>query len=66
MGLANETFPQNDAAILLGPFNVFEDVALSDPEEFLEFSDFMRIPIEPVDIHLDRLKNLLAQTLRRQ
>ena len=66
VGLANETFPQNDAALLLDPINSFEDVTLNDPEKLLEFSDFMKIPVEPVPVSLDRLKSLLVQELTRQ
>ena len=66
VGLANETFPQNDAAVLLDPFNVFDDISINDPEKLLAFSDFMQIPIEPVAIDLIRFKGLLAQALRRE
>ena len=66
VGLANETFPQNDAAFLLDPINVFERVSIDDPEKLLEFSDFMKIPIEPALVGLDRLKGLLVEALGRQ
>jgi uncharacterized protein DUF1638 len=65
VGIANETFPQNEAAVLLDPLNTFEDVAINQPEKLLEFSDFMKIPIEPVTVTLDRLKELLVQELNR-
>ena len=31
------------------------------PEEFLEYSDWMGIPIQPYAIGLDRFKRLLAE-----
>jgi hypothetical protein len=58
-GMANETFPANDKAILLDPFNMFEEVSEKSPEKILEFSDFMGIAMEPHPVTLDRLKRLL-------
>ena len=60
-GMANETFPQNDAAIMLDAVGVFEEYSLNSPEDILEFSDWMKIGMEPYNISLDRLKNLLAK-----
>jgi hypothetical protein len=31
------------------------------PEEFLEYSDWMGIPIQPYPISLDRVKSLLSE-----
>lgn len=59
-GLANETFPQNDKAILLDSIGVFDDYSLKYPEKILEFSDWMQIGIEPFKISLDRFKGLLS------
>ena len=63
-GLANETFPVNDKAVLLDPFNMFEEVSQKSPEKILEFSDFMGIAIEPYPVTLNRLKGLLAQEIQ--
>ena len=63
MGKANETFPSNDAAILLDPIGYYEKLAMEDPEKLLEFSDWMGISIEPVPVSLDRLKGLLTSCL---
>jgi hypothetical protein len=63
-GMANETFPVNDKAVLLDPFNMFEEISLNQPEKILEFSDFMGIAMEPYPITLDRLKKLLAQEVQ--
>ena len=65
-GLANEMFPAHDAAILLDPVGAFEDVAVNDPETLLEFSDFMKIGIEPAPVALDRFKGLPVDELRRE
>lgn len=60
-GKANETFPQHDKAILLDPINFFEKFCKEQPEKVLEFSDWMKIPIEPYPVSLKRLKTILVQ-----
>jgi hypothetical protein len=35
------------------------------PEEFLEYADWMGIPISPYPVTLDRFKSLLADRARR-
>ena len=64
VGLANETFPKNDKALVLDALGVFEEYAQDDPERLLEFSDWMRIPIEAHEISLERLRNLLSQRVQ--
>ena len=61
IGLANETFPKNDKALVLDALGVFDDYSQGDPERLLEFSDWMKIPIEAHPISLERLKGLLLQ-----
>ncbi len=61
IGQANETFPANDLAILLDPLGYYEKLATENPEEILEFSDWMGISIEPRVVSLDRLKVLLSE-----
>ena len=61
IGLANETFPKNDKAILLDALGFFNGYMEKFPEKILEFSDWMRIGIEPYEISLDRLKNLFLE-----
>jgi len=56
---ANETFPQNDKAVLLDAVDFFDDYCQNSPEKILEFSDWMKLEIEPYKISLDRLKNPL-------
>lgn len=60
-GKANETFPQNTGgAILLDSVGFWEDYSDRHPEKILDFSDWMRIPIIPHTISLDRFKKLLS------
>ena len=61
IGLANETFPKNDKAVLLDALGFFDSYMEKCPEKILEFSDWMRIGIEPYTISLDRLKGLLVE-----
>ena len=63
-GKANEMFPQHDKAVLLDALGMYEEVLARCPEEILEFSDWMKLPIEPHAISLDRLKGLLAERLQ--
>ncbi len=60
-GKANETFPQHDKAVLLDPANFFDKISGEEPEKILEFSDWMKIPIEPYPVGLKRLKTILVQ-----
>jgi len=60
-GKANETFPQNDRAVLLDGIGFFERWSGENPEEVLAFSDWMRIAIEPVNVSLERLQELLSR-----
>ena len=61
IGLANETFPKNDKAIVLDALNFFDGYCQNYPKKILEFSDWMKIPIESYTISLDRLKKLLIE-----
>ena len=62
-GLANETFPQNKKAVLLDAVGFYQKTIEENPELILEFSDFMKIPLEPHPVSLDRLRDLLSQQL---
>jgi len=60
-GKANENFPQHTGgAVLLDGIGFWEKYCQEHPEKVLEFSDWMGIEIQPHEITLDRLKNLLA------
>ena len=64
-GKANETFPQHDKAILLDGVSFFEEYTQEHTDEVLAFSDWMKIPIEPHPVSLDRLRGLLLEQLER-
>ena len=60
-GKANENFPQHTGgAVLLDGIGFWEEYSMTHPEEILDFSDWMGIPITVHPVSLDRLKTLLA------
>ncbi|MBI9083403.1 MAG: DUF1638 domain-containing protein [Desulfobacterales bacterium] len=67
-GLANENFPRHSGgAIVLDGIGYLDAYMAENPEEFLEYCDWMGIPMIPYPVTLDRFKSLLldqAQTLR--
>lgn len=61
-GLANENFPKHTGgAIVLDGVGYLDQYMAEHPEEFLEYSDWMGIPIIPHPISLDRFKSLLLE-----
>ena len=64
VGLANETFPGNDTAIVLDAVDGFNEISEKSSEKILEFSDWMKLGIEPYKVSLDRLKNLLLAQIK--
>ena len=61
-GMANENFPRHTGgAIVLDGIGYVEKYMAEQPEEFLEYSDWMGIPIQPYPISLDRFKSLLLE-----
>jgi len=61
-GLANENFPKHTGgAIVLDGIGYLDTYMAEDPEAFLEYSDWMGIPIIPYPISLDRFKELLSE-----
>jgi len=61
-GLANENFPRHTGgAVILDAIGYVEQYMAEHPEDFLEYSDWMGIPIQPYPIALDRFKSLLAE-----
>jgi hypothetical protein len=59
-GLANENFPRHTGgAVVLDGIGFVENYIAEKPEEFLEYSDWMGIPIQPYPITLDRFESLL-------
>ncbi len=60
-GLANENFPRHTGgAVVLDGIGFMDRYMETKPEEFLEYSDWMGIPIMPCPVTLDRFKLLLA------
>ena len=61
-GLANENFPRHTGgAIVLDTIGYVDQYMAEKPEEFLEYSDWMGIPIQGYTITLDRFKSLLLE-----
>jgi hypothetical protein len=65
-GLANENFPRHTGgAIVLDGIGYVERYMAEHPEEFLEYSDWMGIPIQGYPVTLDRFKSLLMGQAKR-
>jgi hypothetical protein len=61
-GLANENFPRHTGgAIVLDGIGYLDRYMAERPEEFLEYCDWMGIPIQPYPIGLDRFQSLLSE-----
>jgi len=61
-GLANENFPRHTGgAIVLDGMGYMDRYMTDHPEELLEYSDWMGIPIQPYPVNLDRLRGLLLE-----
>ena len=59
-GIANENFPRHTGgAVVLDAIGFMDSYMEEKPEEFLEYSDWMGIPIIPYSISLDRFRSLL-------
>ncbi len=60
--LANENFPRHTGgAIVLDGLGFMDHYMETDPESFLEYCDWMGIPMQAYPITLDRFKSLLAR-----
>ena len=65
-GLANENFPRHTGgAVVLDGIGYMDTYMSEHPEEFLEYSDWMGIPIIPYTITLDRFKTLLTEQAQK-
>lgn len=65
-GLANENFPRHTGgAVVLDGIGYMDTYMAEKPEAFLEYSDWMGIPITPYPVTLERLKSLLAEPVQR-
>jgi hypothetical protein len=64
--IANENFPRHSGgAVVLDGIGYFDRYMEEHPEELLEYSDWMGIPIQAHPISLDRFKSLLVEQLNR-
>ena len=64
-GIANENFPKHTGgAIVLDGIGYMDNYMAEKPEEFLEYCDWMGIPMQGYNVSLDRLKSLLLDQAR--
>ena len=59
--MANENFGRHSMAVVLDAVGYTEKYMEEKPEEFLDYSDWMGLPIQPYTVSLDRFKTLLAE-----
>lgn len=65
-GLANENFPKHDGgAKVLDAIGLCEQYLAEKPEEILDMSDWMGIPMMGIPISLDRFLRLLSEARSR-
>ncbi|MBW1802919.1 MAG: DUF1638 domain-containing protein [Deltaproteobacteria bacterium] len=65
-GLANENFPKHTGgAVVLDAIGYVDRYMAEKPEEFLEYSDWMGIPIQGYPLTLDHFKSLLLEQGRK-
>ncbi len=63
-GVANENFPRHTGgAVVLDAIGYLDQYMAEDPEEFLEYCDWMGIPMQAAPVTLDRFKSLLTDAL---
>ncbi len=65
LGKRNQTFPQNDMALIADTRGFYDKLMEEDPEKILDFSDWMGIPLDARPVTLDRFKGLLLASLER-
>jgi hypothetical protein len=64
--IANENFPRHTGgAIVLDGIGYLDQYMAEKPEEFLEYCDWMGIPMQAYPVSLDRFKSLLVESLDR-
>lgn len=65
-GTANENFPRHTGgAIVLDALGYLDKYMAEQPEDFLEYCDWMGISMQAYSITLDRFKGLLANQLKK-
>ncbi len=60
---ANENFGQYSSGMMLDGIGFFDEYAMEHAEEILDFSDWASIPLEPCNVSLDRLKEVLISAM---
>jgi hypothetical protein len=64
--MANENFPRHTGgAVVLDGIQYVENYMTDKPEAFLDYSDWMGIPIQPYPVTLDRFKSLLLNAAQK-
>jgi len=64
-GIANENFPRHSGgAIIIDGIGYLDKYMEANPEEFLDYCDWMGIPMQAYPITLDRFKGLLIDQLK--
>ena len=65
-GIANENFPRHSGgAIVLDGIGYLDQYMADDPEEFLEYCDWMGIPMQAYPVSLDRFKMLVTEDIEK-
>ena len=65
-GIANENFPRHSGgAIVLDGIGYLDQYMADDPEEFLEYCDWMGIPMQAYPVSLDRFKMLITEGVKK-
>jgi len=65
-GLANENFPRHTGgAIVLDGISYLDQYMADDPEGFLEYCDWMGIPMQAYPVTLDRFKTLITEGVEK-
>jgi len=64
-GIANENFPRHTGgAIVLDGIGYLDQYMAEDPEGFLEYCDWMGIPMQAYPVTLDRFKILISEGVK--
>jgi hypothetical protein len=65
-GVANENFPRHEGgAIVLDGIGYLDTYMEENPEAFLDYCDWMGIPMQPAPVSLDRFKSLLVEAAEK-
>jgi hypothetical protein len=65
-GVANENFPRHTGgAVVLDGIGFLDQYMAEDPEGFLDYCDWMGIPMQAYPVSLDRFKSLLAEGAKK-